>query len=655
LPTAAKAVGGLEDPDNVGDFLFTGIADVVKAFAGLGEKLSVPDDMMDKLAERQVRVKMTADGRIAIEVDKEDGDKMPGWLLKIVGRKNVKNPCKKWSLLTDVAYHTRYLSHEIFEEAPRENKPTIVIGPDVPRIVRESITALSNDTSLFQRGALVQVNLPLVLPESFGVKRGAASLSKLPPPIIMMKLCENAYFQEVDKLGQLVDCRPDRDTVNVLDAMTSFPGIRSITGVVSTPMLRPNGTIACTPGYDAETGLYFDIEGEYPPPMPVKEAADLLRDVFRDFCFKTERDRAAAVVALLSLFARQSHKGCCPFFLVDGNLSGIGKSLLTDAIVTIFQGSGASHSTLPTNEEEFRKSITTHLLAGSTFIIYDNLTGTIRSGVLEAAMTAEVHSDRVLGGNQLANLPMKVVFFGTGNNATFDSDMIRRTVVCKLETDDERPDLRTGFRHPNLLGFVGEGDYVEKVDGVDVPKQGIRRQLVMACLSILSEYHKQGCPKTGNPKLEDMKPWDTAFAGWSELVRSAAIWAGFEDCDSRDQMHANANEDVDDLDALIEALEEIGRPVTVAEAIDLSQKQLVGADGKYSMDEDRLPIVGAPKLAALLKHIDDRKRGNYLGQLLKRLSNKPRKKRKIILDDSRSRKEWLIVPITDAGKKGGAA
>jgi hypothetical protein len=81
LSVAAKAHGGIEDPDKTGEFVFDEAKEALEAASVLGEKISLMDDMMG----REVRLKTAKDGRLAVEIAKEDDDdkkKMIGWLAK---------------------------------------------------------------------------------------------------------------------------------------------------------------------------------------------------------------------------------------------------------------------------------------------------------------------------------------------------------------------------------------------------------------------------------------------------------------------------------------------------------------------------------------------------------------------------------------------
>ncbi len=100
--------------------------------------------------------------------------------------------------------------------------------------------------------------------------------------------------------------------------------------------------------------------------------------------------------------------------------------------------------------------------------------------------------------------PLNMVFFATANNCDVQGDTARRILPSRLE-------------HPRRTPR-GQG-------GVQVPpaRLGVRewRRLLAAALTILKGYVIAGMP--------DQQPsaWGS-FAGWSQLVRSAVVWAGLE-------------------------------------------------------------------------------------------------------------------------------
>jgi hypothetical protein len=321
-------------------------------------------------------------------------------------------------------------------------------------------------------------------------------------------------------------------------------------------------------------------------------------------------------------------------FLFDANASRTGKGKITDAIITIFENRSATRTTMPNSNEEFRKVITAFLIEGCCYIIIDNIDAKLGGGAIEGAITADEWRDRILGRSEMVTLPMMTVLLGTGNNVQISPDMAARIAHCRLQTSLETPDTRTGFLHENLLGYCGDGDYLEKGEW----KEGQRRKLVMAALSIPAAYIAAG---RTDMKL---KAWG-GFEGWSNLVRSALVWAGIGDCDSRETLRAMADEDVETLAILHDAMAEIRFPVTVAVAVELAGGSVPDKDGKYDMDASGVPKKIAVKLAALLKPIREDRRADHLGKLLKTSGGKPLGSRQIVVTNDSKRKKWSVEAI----------
>lgn len=80
LKSACRAMGGVEDAEK-GDFVFDTAQQAVKAAEALGQKLPLPDDMLN----RETRLKAHKDGRLVVKVAKREDDegmKKQGWLAK---------------------------------------------------------------------------------------------------------------------------------------------------------------------------------------------------------------------------------------------------------------------------------------------------------------------------------------------------------------------------------------------------------------------------------------------------------------------------------------------------------------------------------------------------------------------------------------------
>ena len=184
-------------------------------------------------------------------------------------------------------------------------------------------------------------------------------------------------------------------------------------------------------------------------------------------------------------------------------------------------------------------------------------------------MTAARWSDRLLGINRKVDLPLNIIWLGTSNNAVLTGDMVNRTLHIRLETECERPDERSGFRHPDLLAYVREH----------------RRELVVAALSIPAKYIEAGRPDMHLP------PWG-GYQGWSDLIRNAVVWAGLSDPkETREQLADQADEEGATLRELIDAWKEL-EPDHASEH-DSDRRQVFTADAVGSpLAASSLPAFG---------------------------------------------------------------
>jgi len=260
---------------------------------------------------------------------------------------------------------------------------------------------------------------------------------------------------------------------------------------------------------------------------------------------------AQRLAGVLSPFARPAHAGGAPVIAMDAHTPGSGKTLLCDATGVIVTGRPMPRSPYTREDEELRKRITAHLLAGDRLALIDNVPAGAGVGwpALDMALTGEVWRDRILGRSELAGLPTGVCWYVTGNNLAVRGDMARRLLRVRVDAKEERPQERSDFRHAPLVGWI----------------RSDRSRLVSAALTILRAYIVAGRPD------QELQPFGS-FEGWSGLVRSALVWAGLADpvdcC-------ADKEPDVDpEADAHREALvgwrelDPAGRGLTVSEACD---------------------------------------------------------------------------------------
>ncbi len=323
-----------------------------------------------------------------------------------------------------------------------------------------------------------------------------------------------AWVRPIEKDEATIDvpAHPPLWAIRGLLAMGSWPSMPPLEGVVEFPVLRPDGTVLDTPGYDPVTGLLYAPAAPVPPivaeptPMDARQACAAILEAFCDFPFADGPARSAALAALLTPLVRHGISGHVPIIVIDKNTRGTGGSLLVDVISSILTTRSMPRTSQAEDEAEERKRITTLLMAGDPLVLIDNVGASFGSAALDALITGPVWKDRVLGANEQVSLPNRAVWFATGNNIVFARDTARRCLRIRLSSPLANPETRENFVHPRLLQWV----------------TAERGRLLAAALTILRAFVVAGRPQTR------LAPWGS-FEEWSEMVRAALVWCGEPD------------------------------------------------------------------------------------------------------------------------------
>jgi hypothetical protein len=419
----------------------------------------------------------------------------------------------------------------------QDTRPCIRIGPDITRMVDEgqaALLALPNGPVLFQRARRLSIIARGVKPPRWLHRPADAPVIVEAPAAYLEELATKAArWEKFDKRAkkgkEWVEVTPPARFVKTLQARPSWP-FPLLEGIIHSPTLRPDGSILDTPGYDADTGLFFDSNGTTFPAIPQRPTLDearsaigRLQEVVQDFPFAEPCHFSAWLSAVLSVVCRYAILGCVPMHGITATAPGSGKSLLSDTIALIGTGHTAARWSQVTEEEEERKRLFTLALSGDQLIVIDNITAPLGSGALANALTATSLTERILGTFEEKVAPMTAVFLCTGNNVQYVNDVARRVVPIALDPKMERPEERTGFLHPNLPAWI----------------QSERPRLTIAALTIAKAYFTAGCPSQGLTPFGSFEPW-------SDLIRQALVWAGEADPnEGRKDIAAESDPDVE--------------------------------------------------------------------------------------------------------------
>jgi hypothetical protein len=335
------------------------------------------------------------------------------------------------------------------------------------------------------------------------------------------------------------DARPPLDVARCLLVSPAMP-MPPLLRIARCPTMAPSGRLVATPGYDAETGLFYSPRpgGEVtvptaPTPDQVQAARDLLLgDLLADFPFVSPADRANCVGLFLLPFVRELIPGSTPLHLIEKPSPGTGASLLFEVLGQLVCGGSPALITEGTQEDEWRKRITSTLSSGPEIVTIDNLRRRLDSSALAAALTAPVWEDRRLGTSDNLRIPVRCLWLATGNNPTVSPEIARRCVSIRLDARVARPFERalSAFLHPHLTAWV----------------QTHRAELLTALLTLVQAWHVAGRP-VGLASLGSFERWAAVIGG----ILQVAEVPGF--LENRIRFYARADKETELHSALIAA------------------------------------------------------------------------------------------------------
>lgn len=339
-----------------------------------------------------------------------------------------------------------------------------------------------------------------------------------------------------------------------------------LSAIITAPTMTPSGTLINTPGYNPKSKLLYlsnDPEPEAfiphkPTSQQVAQAVYELMLPFKDFPFDGIQSQSAMLAALLTAVVRPC-LSTAPCFGFDAPTQGSGKTKLALCVGAIATGRIEALLPPPNEDEETRKKLATEVLSAKQVIIFDNVERQLSSPVLAAFMTSPYWSDRLLGSNTKVEGENRMLVAITGNNLSIIGDMVRRTIIIRIDPQIEASAVwKREFPFDPL-------DYVVRN----------RQRLVAAALTILQGFVVTGMPKGGPGKLASFEEWDS-------LVRQSVIWLAAQGhgdfCDPISRLTESANNDPDylKLSSLTKAwhAKYSDHPLTVKELVDSSDLRL---------------------------------------------------------------------------------
>jgi hypothetical protein len=426
----------------------------------------------------------------------------------------------------------------------------------------------------------------------------------------------------MNKDGNVSHVPPPLDIVNDVLATPGWP-FPPLEAVTELPTLRPDGTVHDEPGYDPVTRRLYIPNGLEVPTIPQRPSSDdvataggLLLELLADFPFDTPDDRVNALGLLLTPLMRPAISGQVPLALVDAPEPGTGKGLLANVAAVIATGRPAAARPLAKMDDEIRKMLTAVLIEGPTLVVLDNIDDAIRSPSLAAVLTTDEWTDRLLGRTETIAVPNRCTWVATGNNIAVGGDIGRRCYRIRLDAHQARPYTRSGFKHPDLLGWA----------------QIHRGDLVAALLTICRSWWVAGRPAAPKePTIGGFTPWAHAIAGTLHHAGLGAFLANLE------QLHTSLDVETESWEAFLSALHEHfgSRSVSASEIAHEIESEYT--DLRYVVPAELVDAIGRPQLAKRLGEAFRRRDGRRHGALEMAVVEAGLNRNKT--------KAWTVVPL----------
>lgn len=406
----------------------------------------------------------------------------------------------------------------------------IVPRIDLP-VVNEEATAdqvirvLARHPNIFQRnGSIVKITREQVVPRALKSPSSLPSIRQCTVHNIRETISSMFVFSSRGQHGEEKSASCPEWLKNAVRDRGEWEHIRPLTGVVTWPAMRTDGTFISRPGYDEETGLYYVGPEVSVPECPnlreAQEAADFILEPVNEFPFQRHEHKSAWLALPLTLMVRYAID-YAPLWVFDAPTPGTGKTLLAELAVRMVTGGNVAKMIPATGmsaAEEDRKRIFSIAQAGELAVLVDNVDGPFGNAAFDAAVTADQMSERPLGTNDYRHVPVRIVWIVSGNNVAIKGDMQRRVLHCRVDPQLERPEERVFKRL--------QGELVEQV-GTQ------RAEFLRALMTVLRATLAADPPR--------MKPWGS-FECWSHYVRAAVLNCGLVDpIETRDSFRKAAD------------------------------------------------------------------------------------------------------------------
>jgi len=352
------------------------------------------------------------------------------------------------------------------------------------------------------------------------------------------------------------------------------PPVPMLTGVRSTPIFGPSGSLVNAAGYDSEScyflwpaKLKIPFVPRHPTAADVAKARYILcTEVLVDFPFEDDSSLAHAIAGMLQPFVRPMIHGPTPLHLIAKPTPGTGGTLLAEVVAIPALGRSPSPMTAGKLEDEWRFRIFGTLMDAPAVVLLDNLNKRLDSAAFASVLTATTFKDRKIRSSTVLVVPVQCLWLATGNNPSLSDELGRRAVPIFLDANVERPEERSEFRHDDLKQWSLEH----------------RSDIIWSLLVLVQCWIDRGRPRPDRRM--------GSYESWSDVVGGILKVSGFEGfLDNRSRLQDDSLAEMQAWRTLVEIWHERfgGSPVRSSDVHALVPEEMaellgLGADGSRS-------------------------------------------------------------------------
>lgn len=365
-------------------------------------------------------------------------------------------------------------------------------------------------------------------------------------------IARSANFVKMTNEGP-VSISPPLDVVKDIQSLPNldFP---ALVNIVESPVIRSDGTVLTTPGYDVQSRLYFYPNTNNIPKIPdkptsseIQKAITLVNEVICDFPFDCPASHDNALACMFTPIINPMINDVKPGTIIDKPQAGTGASFLCRLVSIVATGHDAPMLSLPDTEDEIRKEITSLMIKGQTLLIIDNVENKLQSASLASLLTTKFWQARVLGQSKEVEWPNNMIILVNGNNIRLGGDLPRRFIWVRMDAKIARPWQRdkSKFKHPELIKWALDD----------------RVQILAAILTIAQGWICAGKPQPEKPvSLGGYETYSSILSGILHFVGADNFMGNL------DRMYDEVDQDTPQWEGFFEAWHEsIKKPVTVKE------------------------------------------------------------------------------------------